>query len=94
MLTMTKEKLNEIAGRYSYLLVEPEDMELACRFAWEVICAEYDAVKEQYPYARNTLERLETAEHIVYDIYSDIETYSFEENEKLKGEFKYAVPEK
>lgn len=72
MLTIKKEKLNEISKPYT-LISDKNDMAMACRFTWEVICAEYDAIKERYPNATSLLGDLERTEHLIYDIYRNIQ---------------------
>ena len=68
-MTITKEKVREIAKKHIILDCEAES---AFWFVWDILCAEYDALKEAEPYATVTLQRLEHAEHEVYDLMDEV----------------------
>lgn len=71
-MTLSKEKVREIAKKYKLVIFNEDDAESAFRFVWEIICAEYDAIKENEPWATVSLQRLEHAEHEIYDIIDDV----------------------
>lgn len=71
-MTMPKEKVLELAKKHNVTIMTVDDAEHAFWFVWELLCAEYDALKESEPYATNTLSRLEHAEHEVYDLMDEV----------------------
>lgn len=71
-MTISKEKVREIAKKYKLTIFNEYDAENAFRFVWEILCAEHDALEENEPYATNSIERLGTAEHEVYDLMDEV----------------------
>lgn len=67
-MTLTKEKLEEIKRRYSSLILTDSDVEDAIDFVYDILTAEADAIKAEYPYATNSIKRLEDAAHEVNEI--------------------------
>lgn len=80
-MTIDREAFDKLLEKHSNLILDDTDAEHALLFAWDVICAEVDAMKEKYPYATKSISDLEKAEHIVYDLSSDISAGKFEETE-------------
>lgn len=72
-MNISKEKVREIAKKFNSTIFNEDDAKRAFWFVWEIICAEYDATKEKEPYAKNALDRLETAEHEVFDLMDEVE---------------------
>lgn len=71
-MTISKEKVREIANKYKLFIFDEGDAEKAFRFVWEIICAEHDALEESEPYATVTIQNLERAEHEVYDLMDEV----------------------
>lgn len=71
-MEISKEKVLEIAKRHNLTIMDSTDAHHAFGFVWEIICAEYDFIKEHEPYATKTLNRLETAEHEVFDLWDGV----------------------
>ena len=71
-MTISKEKVREIAKKYKLTIFNEYDAENSFRFVWEIICAEHDALKESEPYAVVTIQNLERAEHEVYDLMDEV----------------------
>ena len=69
-MNISKEKVREIAKKH--IIVSDSEAEDAFWFVWEILCAEYDAIKEAAPYATAALLRLEHAEHEVYDLMDEV----------------------
>lgn len=65
-MEITVDKLREILSRY-YLVTE-RDVEDALSFTKEILEAEADAIKEKYPYATNTVSRLNAAAYEVFNL--------------------------
>ena len=69
-MTISKEKVREIAKKH--LILSDSEAEDAFRFVLEILCEELDASRKEEPYATRYHERLEIAEHEVYDIETDV----------------------
>ena len=77
-MVMSKETYREIVSRYSSLLLTEDDETDALDFAHDLLCAEADATAEKYPYATNSIGRLEAAAHEVFQLAGDIGSEEFE----------------
>lgn len=80
-MTLSKEAFNEIVKENSTLLVVEEDAACALYFTTDVIEAEIKALKEKSPYAAHSIDRLETALNVVYELARDVDNGEFSEED-------------
>lgn len=85
---ITKEKFNEIAKKYSSLLVVEGDVSEAFGFVQELLEAEADALKAVEPEATASIDRLNAAAYEIFDIQGDIENEEFLEEEISSDDLK------
>lgn len=78
-MVLSKKAFKEIVKKHSTLLVLDEDAACALYFAADVIEAEIKALQEKCPYATNTIDRLESALHEVYELARDADNEEFSE---------------
>lgn len=67
---ITKERVCEIAKKH--FIFNDSDAEDAFEFVWQIICEEHDAIEKAEPYATYSLQRLDTAEHGVYNLMDEV----------------------
>ena len=78
-MTLTKEEFDRIVKKYNTLLILDDDAGDAFDFVTEVLDAEIDALRERCPYATRTIDQLEEARHVVWDIGGDAYNEEFDE---------------
>lgn len=71
-MNISKEELTRIV-RNSGICFDYEDIAKAMLVAHEVLCAEADATKEKEPYATRSIEELEKAAYLVFQLYQKME---------------------
>lgn len=78
-MVTSKEAFKKIVKEFNTLLVVDDDPAEALWFAVAVIDTEIDAVKDKYPYATRSIDRLEAARHELCDLARDCENEEFSE---------------
>lgn len=78
-MVTSKEAFKKIVKEFNTLLVVDNDPAEALWFAVAVIDAEINAVKDKYPYATRSIDRLEAARHELWDLACDCENEEFSE---------------
>ena len=76
---LSKEKLAEIKAKHGTLIILDSDLAEALEFAYDVMIAESDAIKEREPDATSTIDRLERSAYELYELFHDVECENFSE---------------
>lgn len=79
-MTMSRaeyEQFLESAGGTTILCYS--DSVAALEFAFDLLCAESDAIRKKVPYATRTISRLEDAAKEVYDLMQEVDNEEFSE---------------
>ena len=76
---LSKEKLAEISAKHGTLIILDSDAAEALEFAYDVMIAESDAIKEREPDATNAIDRLERSAYELYEVFHDVESDNFSE---------------
>lgn len=76
---LSREKFDEIKKRHDTFILTEDDAEEALRFAWEVMIAEIDALKEKEPYATTSIDRMERSAYEFHELLCSIEAEEFSE---------------
>lgn len=78
-MVLSKEAFKKIVSDFPTLLVTEDDPSEALNFAAAVLEAEADAMRQKIPYAFNSIDRIESALHEVYELARDADNEEFSE---------------
>ena len=78
-MVTSKEAFKKIVKEFNTLLVMEDDPVEALWFAVAVIDAESDTMKDKFPYATASIDRLESARHELCNLARDCENDEFSE---------------
>ena len=71
-MTISKEKVREIAKKYWVTIMNCGDVEMAFLFIADILDAEREAVKEAEPWATRYIDEMNTASCVLRDIVDDV----------------------
>ena len=71
-MTISKEKVQEIAKKYKPTILNCDDVETAFLFIAELLITEREALKKAEPYAVRYIDELNTAQCVLLDIVDDV----------------------
>lgn len=76
---LTKEAFEKLVAEYPHLLLLDSDPKQALDFAYDLLCAEADALRENEPTAITTIRNLEAAAYEVFSLCNEVENEEFNE---------------
>lgn len=76
---LSREKLAEIRKKHGTLVILDDDAAEALEFAYDVMIAEIDAIKEREPEATSAIDRMERGAYDLYELFHDVENENFSE---------------
>lgn len=77
-MLISKKRFEEIKHRHNITIITDDDVGVAFEFVQELLEAEVDALKEEYPHATNSIRDMEKAAYEVSNIGNEIKNDEFE----------------